>query len=240
MFLTSREIFLILHTMDKLPDSFRDKIVISITNFYNDSPCWEWIASLNNKGYGRFMYERTAWLSHRFAYTVLVETIQDGLELDHLCRNIICCNPSHLEAVTHQENMLRGKNMCFQIKSNKTHCPKDHLYDEENTYYYPNGRRGCRICISDSGKKRQMLKSDEIKTQKKVWRGKNKEKIQEDGKQYYQTNKEQIQVVQKAWRENNRDKNESVTGSIVKRIGKRYEHLKKLGRKRIARKNESI
>jgi len=28
----------------------------------------------------------------------------------------------------------------------KTHCPKGHPFDEENTYYPPNGGRMCRIC----------------------------------------------------------------------------------------------
>jgi hypothetical protein len=29
------------------------------------------------------------------------------LDVDHLCNNKLCVNPSHLEAVTHQENCIR-------------------------------------------------------------------------------------------------------------------------------------
>jgi hypothetical protein len=29
--------------------------------------------------------------------------------IDHLCRETLCCNPEHLEAVTNRENTLRGK-----------------------------------------------------------------------------------------------------------------------------------
>jgi hypothetical protein len=34
--------------------------------------------------------------------------VPEGLELDHLCRNRACCNPSHLEPVTGSENVRRG------------------------------------------------------------------------------------------------------------------------------------
>jgi len=34
--------------------------------------------------------------------------VPDGLELDHLCRVRSCCNPDHLEPVTHKENIRRG------------------------------------------------------------------------------------------------------------------------------------
>lgn len=29
----------------------------------------------------------------------------------------------------------------------KTHCHRGHLFDEENTYLTPNGRRSCRACL---------------------------------------------------------------------------------------------
>jgi len=33
--------------------------------------------------------------------------VPDGLELDHVCRNTSCVRPTHIEAVTHAENMRR-------------------------------------------------------------------------------------------------------------------------------------
>lgn len=41
----------------------------------------------------------------------------DGLELDHLCRNPSCCNPAHLEAVTHAENMRRAPRCVMTAES---------------------------------------------------------------------------------------------------------------------------
>lgn len=113
--------------------------------------CWPWLAYRDRKGYGRMLVgsrrdgSRTYKLAHRIAYELLVGAVPDGLEIDHLCRNPGCVNPAHLEAVTHRENLLRGESPSA-LHSRKTHCPKGHPYDEENTYVEPSGRRRCRIC----------------------------------------------------------------------------------------------
>ena len=80
--------------------------------------------------------------AHRFAYELAYGPIPEGLELDHLCRNASCVRPTHLEAVTHQVNMVRGKSG----PGSKTHCPHDHEYTPENTHVSPDGRRYCRTC----------------------------------------------------------------------------------------------
>ncbi len=46
--------------------------------------------------------------THIVSYTLLVGPIPYGCEIDHLCRVRLCCNPDHLEAVTHRENVKRG------------------------------------------------------------------------------------------------------------------------------------
>jgi hypothetical protein len=50
---------------------------------------------------------RTVYV-HRYLYLLAKGPIPSGLELDHLCGNKRCCNPDHLEAVTHRENMRRA------------------------------------------------------------------------------------------------------------------------------------
>jgi hypothetical protein len=39
----------------------------------------------------------------------------------------------------------------------KTHCPKGHLYDEENTYITPTGARHCRTCQKERMQERRSL-----------------------------------------------------------------------------------
>lgn len=70
-----------------------------------------------------------------------------GLVLDHLCRNKWCCNPDHLEPVTHAENIARGWPDRAAICAAATHCPRGHAYDERNTRIDHNGFRRCRTCV---------------------------------------------------------------------------------------------
>jgi hypothetical protein len=46
---------------------------------------------------------------HRVVYELYFGEIQDGLEVDHTCRNTKCINPGHLDAVTKLENNRRKK-----------------------------------------------------------------------------------------------------------------------------------
>lgn len=104
--------------------------------------CWEWQAA-TSAGYGRFGVGKKMMLAHRISYEMLVGPILDGLHIDHLCRNRLCVNPDHLQAVTHRENVLRGE--AGMIQRMRTECPYGHPYDEINTHWYQ-GRRYCRAC----------------------------------------------------------------------------------------------
>jgi hypothetical protein len=106
--------------------------------------CIVWTGTTTRTGYGQFRYNNRRVLSHRLSYCRHNGVIPDGLCIDHLCKNRSCVNPSHLEAVTLRENLLRGDT--FQARNaNKTHCSQGHAFDNENTRWRGNGRV-CKTC----------------------------------------------------------------------------------------------
>ncbi len=112
-------------------------------------PCWLWTGKTNKGGYGEIKVAGQRLRTHRWMYEIVKGPIPDGLQLDHLCRQRACCNPAHLEAVTHRENMMRGKTQTAQ-KAAQTHCIHGHPFDAANTQWRKNGTRSCRACHRDA------------------------------------------------------------------------------------------
>lgn len=99
--------------------------------------CWLWMGRLDSQGYGRAGGVST--IAHRKAWILLRGPIPKGLELDHLCRNRACVNPTHLEPVTPSENARRAQ-------AARTSCRNGHFRTTRSTYVDPAGSRQCRIC----------------------------------------------------------------------------------------------
>lgn len=121
--------------------------------------CWLWTGYLEKNGYAYFSYgpssDKTRAAAHRFSYEMVNGPIPDSLQIDHLCRVRRCVNPTHLEAVTARENLMRGIGVAA-INSQKTHCIRGHAFTVENTG--PNGRDGqgrtCKECRRINARRR--------------------------------------------------------------------------------------
>ena len=113
--------------------------------------CWFWTGGCTGNGYGAIQVGSRMLRAHRLVYEFFIGLIPPGLTIDHLCRNTKCVNPSHLEAVTNKDNVLRGVGVTAE-NARKERCPEGHHYDLLNTHIDPTGRRHCRACNNEASR----------------------------------------------------------------------------------------
>jgi hypothetical protein len=145
--------------LDKNPDKPEEQDIMYEERFLNrlltkiefTEGCWLWTGAKWSDGYGRIHIRhprRTSLAAHRALYEICVGEIPDGLELDHLCHTLNCVNPDHLEAVTHQVNMLRGD---WRSRFRK-YCPHGHPLSGDNLNLKRQRlsvSRACRACARE-------------------------------------------------------------------------------------------
>lgn len=122
---------------------------VDVTPGPRDTPCWVWKGHKQTSGYGQiWVREHYGKLAHHLGHELFVGEIPDGLEPDHLCRNRACCNPAHLEWVSHKVNIERGETAAGL--RNQTHCKRGHEFTPENTKRKATkwGRGWARQCLT--------------------------------------------------------------------------------------------
>lgn len=105
--------------------------------------CWVWTGYVHERGYGRINRAGKHVKVHRWVYEFYRGPIPQGLTIDHLCANKLCCNPDHMDPVPSGVNVSRRWNR--EMTSGNT-CHRGHLRTPENTYVRPSGARECAVC----------------------------------------------------------------------------------------------
>lgn len=105
-------------------DKIESRCVIEDTGFFIDgqpSPChlWNGPTSGNGRGggYGRMSLDGRTVAVHLVVYTHYHGYIPGNKQIDHLCNRRLCCNPQHLELVTHLKNQRRRAKRTKETKN---------------------------------------------------------------------------------------------------------------------------
>lgn len=78
--------------------------------FCRETGCWITQGDPSSNGYQRVWYYGKRVMAHKLTYQLKTGTIARTREHDHLCENIACCNPDHIQLVTPSQNCKRRKN----------------------------------------------------------------------------------------------------------------------------------
>lgn len=77
------------------------------------SHCWNWKGTITSRrkgrcGYGCMIFPKVGNIyAHRLSYELFKGEIPIGKHIDHICKNTLCVNPKHLQAVSPRENIVR-------------------------------------------------------------------------------------------------------------------------------------
>lgn len=86
-----------------LPARIRDRITI-----VGEHECWQFRGDPSSNGYQRLWNGGKRYMAHIFVWEwVTGKKRPANKTFDHLCENVACCNPDHLEPVPHRVNCIR-------------------------------------------------------------------------------------------------------------------------------------
>ena len=76
-----------------------------------ETGCWVWMGATSGTGrgggYARMSMDGHTSAVHRVMWANENGYIPGAKQIDHTCENRLCCNPNHLEMVTHKQNQKR-------------------------------------------------------------------------------------------------------------------------------------
>lgn len=111
------------------------------------TPCWQWTGKTNARGYGVCWNLGKEVLVHRAMHEAHAGPIPAGAVVDHICRNKLCANPAHLQAISNRKNIQLGFiRRGVGVAASDTHCIHGHEMTPANTVLRGGKTAECRTC----------------------------------------------------------------------------------------------
>lgn len=118
-------------------------------------------ASPNGRGYPAIALvkdqRQVTKMVHGLVMAAFVGPLPPGQEVRHLDGDSTNNHLSNLAYGTHRENVRDAVRHGTNRNAAKTHCPRQHPYDEANTRVDKRGRRACRTCQRDDMRRRRAV-----------------------------------------------------------------------------------
>lgn len=97
----------------------QSRIVIIDLGYLTPCHIWQGPTSGDGRGggYGRMSLDGQTVAVHIVIYTHFFGYIPSKKQIDHKCNNRLCCNPEHLEMVTHLTNQKRRAKRAKETKA---------------------------------------------------------------------------------------------------------------------------
>lgn len=90
-------------------ESLFERLVLTARGEPGPFGCYVWTGSRCNKGYGQIKTAGRSKRVHIAAWELVKgRRVRAGYTLDHVCRNVACWRPSHMQEVTRAVNTARG------------------------------------------------------------------------------------------------------------------------------------
>lgn len=137
-------------TVDSLTESELERLFSKIVAD-PDTGCWNWTGCTGGRGYGQIKFRRRMVYVHRLMYAWAFAPLPNGKSkhiptVDHACKNLLCCNPIHLQLLSQRDNILKGDSISAAY-ARRTHCNRGHLLDGTKKV-----GRYCKTCSRESTK----------------------------------------------------------------------------------------
>jgi hypothetical protein len=129
--------------------------------------------TINEDGYRRVCLsagkKHKSFYVHKLVAEAFLDAPLEGQQVRHWDGNPDNNDLSNLLYGTGSENIFDAVRHGTHYQARKTHCPQDHEYSEENTYFFPDGRRHCKVCTREAGRRYDQGRKRVTVNGKRVW-----------------------------------------------------------------------